>query len=141
MLSLCLTPSTTPALEAVKRRMPITLGKRFPAGEEENKGWGKMRLTMRDLGIIIIIIITVEFQTFFWSLSILSFADRRELQLSPLKVFPGTSVAALPLTPLGSRAGKRGACSCMQPQPGQASPLAANSTHLKAGTSTTARSL
>lgn len=38
-----------------------------------------MRLTMRDLGIIIIIIITVEFQTFFWSLSILNFADRRAI--------------------------------------------------------------
>lgn len=126
---------------AVLRRVPITLGKHFPAGQEENKGWGEMRLTTRDLGIIIIIIITVEFQTFFWSLSILSFADRRELQLSPLKVFPGASVAALTVTPLGSRAGKRGACSCRQPQPGQASHLAANSTHLKAGASTTAESL
>lgn len=50
------------------------LGKHFPAGEE-NKGWGEMRLTMRELGIIFI---TVGLQTFFWSLSIFSFADGEE---------------------------------------------------------------
>lgn len=37
-----------------------------------------MRLTTRELGIIIIIIIIVVLQTFFWSLSIFSFADGGE---------------------------------------------------------------
>lgn len=78
------------------------LGERFPAGGE-NKGWSEMRLTVRELGIIIII---VGFQTFFWSLSIFSSAYR-ELEPSPLKVFPGTLVVALTLTLLRSRAGKR----------------------------------
>lgn len=77
------------------------LGERFPAGGE-NKGWSEMRRTVREFGIIIII---VGFQTFFWSLSIFS-ADR-ELEPSPLKVFPGTWVVALTLTLLRSRAGKR----------------------------------
>lgn len=58
---------------SVPLRVPATLGKRFPAGEE-NKGWGVMRLSMRELGIIIIIIIA-GLQTFYWSLSIFSSAD------------------------------------------------------------------
>lgn len=43
-----------------------------------------MRLIMRELGIIII----VEFQTFFWSLSIFSFADGGETTAITTESFP-----------------------------------------------------
>lgn len=60
------------------------LGKHFPSGEE-SKGWGEMRLTMRELGIIITI---MGFQTFFWSLSIFSFADGGETTAITTESFP-----------------------------------------------------
>lgn len=111
------------------------LGECFPAGEE-SKGWGEMRLTVRELGIIIII---VGFQTFFWSLSIFSSADGG-LQPSPLKVFPGTLVVALTLTLLRSRAGKRGEPAAASSPAMHLTELPPDSTHLKAGVPTTARS-
>lgn len=89
--------------------VPATLGKHFPAGEE-NKGWGAMRLTMRELGIIIII---VGLQTFYWSLSIFSSADGGETTAIAAESFPWNFVA-LTLTPLRSRVGKRGSSSCEQ---------------------------
>lgn len=78
------------------------LGKHFPAGEE-NKGWGAMRLTTRELGIIIII---VGLQTFFWSLSIFSFADGGETAAIIAESFPWHFVTPT-LTPLRRRVGKR----------------------------------
>lgn len=63
-----------------------------------------MRLTMRELGIIITI---MGFQTFFGLSPFSALQMEEKLELSPLKVFPGTLTVALTLTPLRSRAGKR----------------------------------
>lgn len=84
MLSSLPDPQHNSRAGSVLLRVPAMLGKRFPAGEE-NKGWGEMRLTTRELGIIVII---VGFQTFFWFHSIFSFADGGETTAITTESFP-----------------------------------------------------
>lgn len=79
------------------------LGKHFPTGEE-NKGWGEMRLTTRELGLLLSL---CGFGLLFGLNPFSALQMEEQLQLSPLKVFPGTLIVALTLTPLRSRAGKR----------------------------------
>lgn len=106
-------PQHDSCTRSVLLRVPAILGKQD--FWRRTKGWGETRLTTRELGIIIIIIIVV-LQTFFWfPFSALQMEE--ELWLSALKLLPGTLTAALALTPLGSRAGKRGISSCEQHSP------------------------
>lgn len=79
------------------------LGKHFPAGEE-SKGWGEMRLTTRELGLSSSL---WGFRLFFGLSPFSALQMEEKLQLSSLKVFPGTLTVALTLTPLRSRVGKR----------------------------------